>query len=85
MHDGFAEISEITLSTEEYEFKGTYIYNQESFLQGSKAKVLVHTSLSLNGVASTMTLIQDQVIKVTVKNHQDIPTIIEFRDIRFDS
>lgn len=32
-----------------------------------------------------MALIQEQVIKVTVKNHQDISTIIEFKDIKFDS
>jgi len=35
------------------------MYNQESFLQGSKAKILIHVSLSLNEVAANMALIED--------------------------
>lgn len=35
------------------------MYNQESFLQGSKAKILIHVYLNLNGVAANMELIEE--------------------------
>lgn len=31
-----------------------------------------------------MAVIEEQLVKVSIKNHQDIPTSIEFKDIKFN-
>lgn len=73
------------ITTESYSFKCSFLYNQESFLQGNKAKVIVHPELTVNGAYASFDLIEDQLIKVSILNHQDISTAIEFKDIKFDA
>ncbi|EAS01818.2 hypothetical protein TTHERM_00565630 (macronuclear) [Tetrahymena thermophila SB210] len=84
-HNDFSEIESFDVLTEYYNFECTYMYNQESFLQGNKSKVIIHPTLSVNGLPADMDIIEDQLIKVNIKNHQDIPTAIEFKDFKFSN
>ncbi|KAL4487468.1 hypothetical protein ABPG72_006988 [Tetrahymena utriculariae] len=85
VHNDFSEIESFTVLTEFYNFECTYMYNQESFLQGNKSKVIIHPTLSVNNLPADMEIIEDQLIKVNIKNHQDIPTAIEFKDFKFNN
>ncbi|KAL4437870.1 hypothetical protein ABPG74_001041 [Tetrahymena malaccensis] len=85
VHNDFSEIESFTVLTEYFNFECTYMYNQESFLQGNKSKVIIHPTLSVNGLPADMNVIEDQLIKVNIKNHQDIPTAIEFKDFKFSN
>ena len=48
VHGSFAELSYINLIKEEYEFRCTYLYNEESFLRGNKAKIIIHSMIYSN-------------------------------------
>ena len=41
VHYNFAELTKLDIMTEYYDFKCTYMYNEENFLRGNKAKVII--------------------------------------------
>lgn len=40
-HEGFAELVNISLKKESYDFKCSYLYSDESMIMGNKAKIII--------------------------------------------
>ena len=78
VHGSFAELSYINLIKEEYEFRCTYLYNEESFLRGNKAKIIIQPRLFIQGVPINMKIIEEPLITVVYVNENDIPTTFNF-------
>ncbi len=41
VYEDFACLKKVTLTSEKYSFDSSFIYNEESFVEGTKAKVLI--------------------------------------------
>lgn len=78
MHNGFAEISYLNICPESYVFKCALIYNEESFISGNKAKIVVQPRLFINGVAANMKIISEPSISAVVYNERNIPITYAF-------
>ena len=51
---GFADITKLALKRESYKFKCAFVYNQESFLEGSKAQILIQPRLYVNDMPANL-------------------------------
>jgi hypothetical protein len=66
------------LKAEQYKFEVGYIYNNESFIVGKKAKVSLHGRLTMNNCSMSLELLQNIKIKVIVTNNKKIATFYSF-------
>ena len=82
----YAEKISVRVPMEEYKLRVGYIYGAESFLVGTKAKVILHPMLSLSSNrANTVSLGLLSKTKITVQmmNAQGTPTSLTFDNVRF--
>lgn len=68
----------MTVFPEEYEFTCALLYSEESFLRGSKARVVVQPRLFLNGMPANMKIVRETTISATVFNEREIPSTYVF-------
>ena len=80
MHEGFADLTNITLKTENYVLKCDFIYQNESFLEGNKAKILVQAKLYANKMLTDLSFFIDSCVEVTALNASGIPYSYRFTD-----
>ena len=80
VHGEFAELGSIDIKTEQYEFRCAYLYSEESFLPGQKAKLVLQPRLYINSVPAGLNVVSDALVTVTVRNDQDIPATSTFKD-----
>jgi len=85
IHNDFAELADIQLKGENFEFKCAYIYNFESFLMGNKAKILVQPRLFLNQQPVSMDVMTDCSAVVMTMNQDGIPSKSTFEKLKFSS
>lgn len=83
--DGFAELIPIEVQAEAYNWSIGYIYNSESFIVGTKAKVVIHPRLSLYGEPLPLNLLKDTKISVGMTNSQGIKSFLSFDNIKFEN
>ena len=83
VNENFAELANLEIKKENYEFKCAYLYNEESFLRGNKAKILIQPRLYVNGIVATLKLLKEPVITVTVFNELGIPNNFTFKECEF--
>lgn len=70
--DGFAESVSVAVPDEKYSLQVSCIHNEENFLVGSKAKVLLQARLFSNGHPITLKALKDSKVSVSLMNHQNI-------------
>ena len=85
VHNEFAELKSVRLRAESFEFKCAYIYNFESFLMGSKAKVLVQPRLFLNQQPIGLDILQECVATVTTTNEDGVPSKFTFDKLKLSA
>lgn len=88
MKDGFAERFVVTVPRESYYLDISYIYNNESFIVGSKAKILLHPHLRMPFDAEvdvSFKLLEKTRIVVTLTNNLGIRSSIDFDNVQFKS
>lgn len=86
--DDFAERFTVTVPRESYYLHINYIYNNESFIVGSKAKILLHPRLKLpfdTEVDVSFKLLEKVKILVTLTNNLGIKSTIDFDNVQFKS
>lgn len=50
VNNDYAELGNLEIKEEFYEFKCAYMYNDETFLKGNKAKILLQPRVYLYGI-----------------------------------
>ena len=85
VHNDYAELSNIQLKAESFEFKCAYIYNYESLLMGNKAKVLVQPRLFLNQQPIGLDIIKECNAVVTLVNDDNIPLRVSFDKLKLSA
>lgn len=83
VHDNFADLSTLSIYSEEYELKCAYLYTDESFLLGNVAKILIQPRLYVNMVATSLKVLQNTVVNVVVSNYEQIAQNFRFTDLEF--
>jgi len=76
----FAELRDVTLKTESYNFGCSFLYNHESMIMGNKASVILHPVVTLNTRPIGVDVINKVKITATTYNEQNMPTNNEFKD-----
>ena len=85
VHNDYAELSNIELKAESFEFKCAYIYNYESLLMGNKAKLLVQPRLFLNQQPIGLDIIKECNAVVTLVNDDNIPLRVSFDKLKLSA
>lgn len=62
-----------------------YLYGAETFAVGSKAKVLLHSRLTMNGKVMSLELLKGTKVRVIATNHQNIKTSFAFEFDRWEN
>lgn len=62
-----------------------YLFGGETFAVGSKAKVLLHGRLTMNGRVMSLELLKGTKVRVIVTNHQNIKTSFAFEFDRWEN
>lgn len=70
----YAERIPIQFVREAYQLNIGYIYNEESFLIGKKAKILLNARLTLSDIIMNLELLTNIKVTATVTNSQGITT-----------
>lgn len=70
--DGFAEAITVQVPGESYRLNVSYIYHEENFLVGTKAKVILQGRLSGSDSLITLKALKQSRITVFLKNHKNI-------------
>ena len=73
VHDGFADMGKLNLKSESYDFKCAFIYQEENFLIGHNAKILLQPRLYINNVPSNLNVLNNTVVSAILTNHENIP------------
>jgi hypothetical protein len=84
--DGYSERFSVSVPSESYSLNIAYIYNNENFIVGSIAKVLLHPRLSLRfneNMDVSLKLLQKVKIMVTLINSLGIRSTIDVDNIEF--
>jgi len=66
-HGSFAMKSSYTIGVENYQLEGALIFNEESFVSGRIAKILVRLRLKLNGVPVSLKKLRDPQITLNTQ------------------
>lgn len=61
---------------EVYDFSASYFTNRESFLMGSKAKVIIHPRLTINGEPAPLNIIEELEIVGSSYTEDNIPSTV---------
>ena len=86
--DGYAQKFNLYVPRESYYIDMTYIYNTESFIVGSIAKILLHPRLNLafdRNMDVSLKLLQKVKISITLTNNLGIKSTISFDNVEFKS
>ncbi|CAD8122849.1 unnamed protein product [Paramecium sonneborni] len=83
-HEGYANLQQIQIQEESYNFKCTGIVSEESLIIGNQAKILLFPRLYGNQNIISLKLLQNIVILVTIYNEEMNPTIFTFDNIKFE-
>lgn len=82
--NGFAETIQVVVPAESYLFTVSYIYHQENFLVGTKAKVILQAKLTNNGNPVTLKALKESSISVLIVNHLNIESSFEVSAVEWD-
>ncbi|KAL4440764.1 hypothetical protein ABPG74_013745 [Tetrahymena malaccensis] len=85
IHNDFSSITDLQTLTEDYSFKCAYIYNTQSMLMSSKAKILIQPRLYFNNQPAPLTMLKESKVVVTTINSMGIPSSTTFNKIEFDN
>jgi len=85
VHNDFAELTDIQLKQETFEFKCAYIYNYETFLMGNQAKILVQPRLFLNSQPVGLEVMKECSAVVTTVNEDGVPSKTPFDKLKFSA
>jgi hypothetical protein len=86
--DGYAERFNVYVPRESYYIDMAYIYNSESFIVGSIAKILLHPRLNLvfdRNMDVSFRLLEKVKILVTLTNNLGIKSTVSFDNVQFKS
>ena len=86
--DGYAERFNVYVPRESYYIDMAYIYNSESFIVGSIAKILLHPRLNLafdRNMDINFRLLEKVKILVTLTNNLGIKSTVSFDNVQFKS
>jgi hypothetical protein len=84
--DGYAEKLNVYVPAESYYLDMAYLYNTESFIVGSIAKVLLHPRLNLSfdrNIDVSLKLLKKVKILVNLTNNLGIKSTISFDNVQF--
>jgi len=70
------------MKQEQLDFKCAYIYQEESFLMGNQAKIIVQPRLYVNGQPSSFEILKDFSAQVITKTDENVPTTHHFEDLK---
>lgn len=79
VHNSFADLTNLKIKTENYEFKCAYLYNEECFLRGNKAKIIIQPRLYINNMAANMKILEDMTVTAVLTNELNIPNTYTFK------
>lgn len=85
IHNDFSSITTISTLVERFTFNCAYLYNTQSMLMSSKAKVLIQPRLYFNNEPAPLTILKDSKIVVTSVNAMGISSSTTFNKIEFNS
>ncbi|KAL4490234.1 hypothetical protein ABPG72_004273 [Tetrahymena utriculariae] len=85
IHNDFSSITDLQTLIEDYSFDCAYIYNTQSMLMSSKAKILIQPRLYFNKQHAPLTMLKESKVIVTTVNAMGIPSSTTFNKIEFDS
>ena len=85
VHNDFAELTDLQLKEESFEFKCAYIYNYETFLMGNQAKILVQPRLFLNNQPVDLEVMKECSAVVTTVNEDGVPSKTPFDKLKFSA
>ncbi|EAR85110.2 hypothetical protein TTHERM_00530680 (macronuclear) [Tetrahymena thermophila SB210] len=85
IHNDFSSITDLQTLTEDYSFQCAYIYNTQSMLMSSKAKILIQPRLYFNKQPAPLSMLKESKIIVTTVNSMGIPSSTTFNKIEFES
>jgi hypothetical protein len=71
-HENFAELVNLNLKSESYDFKCAYLYSDESMVLGNKATIVIQPRLYVNKRPANLDIIIEQKVKVITTNNEDI-------------
>jgi hypothetical protein len=74
---GFAEVVNVTVPAEQYKLNVSYLYHEENFLVGTKAKVLLQARLFNQNNPVTIKALKESRATITLLNHQNISSTFE--------
>ena len=69
MHEGYAVKERVQVEPYQYCFDIDYVYHSESFIKGSKAKIVLHPSLTLHGKQVPLSHLKKTKITVNTVNN----------------
>ena len=69
--------------SENYVFKCAYIYNEESFLRGNKAKIIIQPKLFINSIEANFRALEEISVTAIVTNELSIPNTYSFKNCQF--
>lgn len=70
--NGFAEAITVNVPAEQYQLSVSYVYHEENFLVGTKARVLLQARLFCQGCPVTLKALRESRVTVSLLNHQNI-------------
>jgi len=82
--DDFAELINVTVPAEEYKLNVSYVYHEENFLVGSKAKVILQARLFNLHSPITLKALKESRISVSIINHQNISSNFDVSPVEWD-
>lgn len=82
-HEGFAELTNVNLKSENYEFKCAYLYSDESMIMGNKAKMVIQPRLYVNQRPANLDIITEQKVKAITTNNEGITQTYLFDQVKF--
>ena len=82
MHENFAMKASYSVNMEKFSLAGALIFNEESFISGRMAKIIVRLRLNLNGVPVSLTKIQQARITLNTCTVNDVTNTKVFEDLK---
>ncbi len=84
VHNDFACLTNINLIQEDYDFKCSYLFKDESLIMGNKLKLLIQPRLYLNQQAVGLDIIKEQLVSIVTITETGIPSTVVLDKIKFD-
>ena len=75
IHQDFAQLGQFEQKEETYQFSAFFHCNQEQFLVGQEAHVLIRPKLTINGRKASLKLLKNSKVEVHIQDYLGNPSI----------